>query len=218
MITLYQYLHCPYCIRVRMVLGYLKIPYESVILHYSDEDTPIRYTGKKMAPFIKKEDGTYLNESLEIIEYLDKSNIFRTAELKTSAQFNDVEKFLNKISPSLFNLLMPYYLNGIEFNEEDRKYFKKKKEIKRGPFELLVKRREEFTKNINDLIDLDLLPRLNPFFESTTFSLCDLIIGSHLWGLYLAYDFRISDQLHQYLQSISNKCNFKYDKDLWTLT
>lgn len=198
-----------------MALGYLGTPYNSTILPYSDEVTPIKHTGKKMAPYIMKEDGSFLNESLEIIKYVDNTNVLNVDLTIASDRFLNADNFLNNISPSLFNLLMPYYLNGAEFSEKDRLYFQRKKEVKRGPFHLLVEKRKEFISDINLIIKTELYKNLIPFFQSEKFTLVDLIIASHLWGLYLAYDFRISDKLHNYLQEIRNICNFNYDNDLW---
>ena len=69
-ITLYQYDHCPYCIRVRMVLKCKGIDYKCITLAYDDVATPIRIYGKKILPFIIKSDETVLGESLDIINYL----------------------------------------------------------------------------------------------------------------------------------------------------
>ena len=33
MVTLYQYLHCPYCVRADMVANYLNIEHKKVFLH-----------------------------------------------------------------------------------------------------------------------------------------------------------------------------------------
>ncbi len=214
-ITLYQYLHCPYCIRVRLVLDYLNIPYNSVLLPYADEATPIKFTGKKMAPIIKKHDGTFMNESLDIIAYLD---VDKKLELKTNDQANSqifLLHWIDQISKPLFNLLMPYYLQGIEFSEEDRKYFQNKKEIKRGPFRELVKKRDQFSAEIDSYVQI-MLPKLQPFFDGTKISLLDIILTSHLWGLYLAYNYRVNEKLHQYLSLVTEKCNFEYDRDWWT--
>ena len=70
-IILYQYDHCPYCIRVRMVLRCKGIDYKCITLAYDDVKTPIKIYGKKTLPFIVKPDEAVLGESLDIIHYLD---------------------------------------------------------------------------------------------------------------------------------------------------
>lgn len=209
-ITLYQYLHCPYCIRVRMALGFLNIAYNSVLLPYADEATPVKLTGKKMAPIIQRADATFMNESLDIIKYLDPANKIK----QSSSQDAFVNLWLEQISKPLFNLLMPYYLHGIEFSDVDKKYFQQKKEIKRGPFSELVKKRKQFGLEIDSYLS-QILPKLNPYIDGDSFTLQDIILSAHLWGLYLAYDYRISDPLHRYLQLVAKTCNFNYDYDAW---
>ena len=59
---LYHYVHCPFCVRVRMGLGYLGINFESIVLAYDDEKTPVKLTGKKMLPILVSDDGKAHNE------------------------------------------------------------------------------------------------------------------------------------------------------------
>jgi glutaredoxin 2 len=69
----YHYVHCPFCVRVRMTLGLLDLPYESVVVSYDDEITPVKLTGTKMLP-IMSIDGKVMNESLDIMAKLDTGN------------------------------------------------------------------------------------------------------------------------------------------------
>ena len=181
-LTLYQYLHCPYCIRVRLALGFLEIPYTSVILPYSDEETPLKMTGQKMAPILQKEDGSYMNESLDIIHYLDTKQLLNISSKIAENSLNDINQWLSQLSKPLFNLLMPYYLNSIEFSDKDRLYFQRKKEKKRGPFTELVKKRSHFIEEIDQHLNF-LQGKLKPFFENEKMQIHDILIASHLWRL-----------------------------------
>lgn len=67
---LYQYDHCPFCIRVRMILGRYRPDCEIITLAYDDDQTPRALIGKKMLPILIKDDGTAMAESLDIITYL----------------------------------------------------------------------------------------------------------------------------------------------------
>lgn len=215
-ITLYHYLHCPFCIRVRLACGFLDISYDSVLLPYSDEETPTRLTGKKMAPIIEKYDGTFMNESLDIIRYLDVDQKL-SATLKSTeslAELDIVNHWINDLSKPLFNYLMPYYVHGVEFSEKDKEYFRKKKEVKRGPFKELVKNRAYYITEIEKHLS-SLYPNLSPFYKNNHMGLLDILLVSHLWGLYFAYDYRMNDQLHNYLQLVAEKCHFNYDWDWW---
>ena len=75
-IALYHYVHCPFCVRVRLALGFLNVAYDSIVVPYDDEKTPIELVGKKMLPIAVIE-GKAMNESLDIIEAIDQENFFK---------------------------------------------------------------------------------------------------------------------------------------------
>lgn len=66
---LYVYEHCPFCARVGFIAGMLHIPLEQVVLVYDDVTTPTELVGKKAVPILEKEDGTAMDESMDIIDY-----------------------------------------------------------------------------------------------------------------------------------------------------
>lgn len=206
-LKLYHYVHCPFCIRVRMALGYLQLPYESIVLPYDDEITPVKLTGVKMLP-IMEFNGKAQNESLDIIDRLDQKNLLK---LDNPAEINPL---LNKLGVNVHNLAMPYWIYTPEFNENSRHYFQKKKEEKRGPFKNLVKKKELFIQEIlKDLNDLAI--ELKPFYHSETFGLNDILLASHLWGLYVVPEFQFPEKIHAYLQEVKKICHFDYHQDYW---
>lgn len=212
-LKLYHYVHCPFCIRVRMALGYFKLPYESIVVPYDDEITPVKLTGAKMLPIMEIK-GKAQNESLDIIEHLDQKNIWSVSDYKKGQAYNELSHLLNKLGANVHNLAMPYWIYTPEFDENSRQYFQKKKEEKRGPFKNLVKKREQFTKDI--LKDLnELSGELKPFYHSETFGLDDILLASHLWGLYIVPEFQFPEKIHHYLQQVKNICHFDYHHDYW---
>ena len=208
-IKLYHYVHCPFCIRVRMTLGFLDIPYESVVLSYDDESTPVKLTGKKMLPIVEI-DGTVHNESLDIIARLDvKEKLGLPGELSL-----DFSQLLEKLGKNIHSLAMPYWIFTPEFNEASRKYFQVKKEAKRGPFKELVRNRQLFeVPLLNDL--LSLIRELKPFYQNEHITGYDILIASHLWGLYVVPEFQFPHELHIYLQEVKRICRFDYHQDFW---
>ena len=212
-LTLYHYVHCPFCIRVRMALGYLDLPYQSEVVPYDDEILPVRLTGKKMLP-IMEINGLAMNESLEIMAALDKENLLNLPAATKNPSFQNLEKLLNGLGTNVHNLAMPYWVWTPEFTDKSREYFQKKKEEKRGPFFKLVKKQNEFISALN--IDLENFSKeLVPFYQSQQFTVYDILIASHLWGLYVVPEFQFSDELHSYLQKVKSICRFDYHQDFW---
>lgn len=212
-LTLYHYVHCPYCVRVRMALGYLNLDFNSKVLPYEDEATPLALIGKKMLPILVN-DQKVLNESLDIIKYIDKNHELKVNEIISSETFLKVEAFLNTIGAPIHSLAMPYWMYTPEFTETSRHYFQKKKEEKRGPFSLLIKNRPHYESEV-ELQLKSLEKNLIPFYESSSFGLLDILIASHLWGLYVVPEFQFSEKMHNYLQNIKKLCRFNYHKDFW---
>ena len=211
--TLYHYVHCPYCVRVRMAFGYLQLPYISKVLPYDDEATPIGLTGKKILPALKF-DNEAMNESLDIIALIDKDNRLNVPEITSSREFEILEKELSDIGSLVHSLAMPYWIWTPEFNDASRLYFQKKKETKRGPFKDLVKNQSVFKEELNK--DLKIVAQdLKPFYRSDVFTVYDIMLAAHIWGLYVVPEFQFEDKIHKYLQNVKEICQFNYHEDFW---
>ncbi len=208
--TLYHYVHCPFCVRVRMALGFFKTPYRSQVLGYDDEKTPLDLTGVKMLPIFEFDGEKPMNESLDIIKKLDKDNVLSN-EFSVDKRLNE---HLDLIGKSVHSLCMPYWIYTPEFDESSRSYFQRKKEVKRGPFYRLIQNKDEHLKNL-ELVLTSLEERLNPFYESQTFTIKDIMLASHLWGMYIFPEFQFSETFHQYLQKVKSLCHFEYHEDFW---
>lgn len=195
-----------------MVLGFLKLPYDSIVLPYDDEETPIKLAKKKMLPIMDFGNGFITNESLIIIKNLDKDDLLKTSLLNDEIT-SQMENMLNELGANIHSLCMPYFIQTKEFDDKSREYFKKKKEAKRGPFKDLIANRDKFLTPLEeDLLDLE--KQLNPFFLGEEFSIFDILIASHLWGLYLLPNFSFPEEIEAYLQDVKKLCRFEYHKDL----
>jgi glutaredoxin 2 len=212
-LILYHYVHCPFCIRVRMTLGHLKLPYKSVVLPYDDEQTPLKLTGTKMLPIIQI-NGKAMNESLDIMAALDTQNLLNLRENLEKPDFLALSGLLTKLGANVHNLAMPYWIYTPEFNEVSRNYFQKKKEQKRGPFKNLVHNQSIFAKEI--AIDLkEVAQDLKPFYRSDSFGPYDILLASHIWGLYVVPEFHFEERIHNYLMKVKEVTNFNYHQDFW---
>lgn len=211
--ALYHFPHCPYCIRVRLALGVLDIPYVSKVISYDDAETPTRLIGKKMLP-IWEEDGKAMGESLDIILKLDEEDVLGIKEFYNSKEHKDLDKVISELGGVIHNLTWPVWIYTKEFDEKARNYVLKKKEEKHGPFKLLVQRKEEFLKELEPLL-VKVEKELIPYYQSSSLTIKDIMIAAHLWGLYLVPEFQFSENLHRYLQKIKKQALFSYMDELW---
>jgi len=212
MIELYHYIHCPFCLRIRLSLGLLDLPYKSIPLGYEDEKTPVELTGVKMLP-IAVINGKAMNESLDILKKLDIKGELNLDILDSHGE--KIDELLGRLGKPIHNLAMPYWMYTKEFTKESREYFQKKKELKRGPFNELVQKQEDFLEELVPLLK-EVESLIGPFMlKQKDFTILDIMLASHLWGLYVVPEFQFSPFLHRYLQMVKKVCNFNYHQDLW---
>jgi glutaredoxin 2 len=164
--------------------------------------------GKKMLPIVRFPEGRLRNESLDIIEASDTENLLASHNFQKTARQSTIDSVISSFSTALFNLAMPFYALSGEFSAADRKYFLEKKSAKRGSFEELLKRGDQYRIETNLLLQ-EIEKYLTPFFESTKIRIEDIMLASHLWGLYMVPEFRFSDKIHLYLQDVKNECHFR---------
>ena len=214
-LILYHYVHCPFCIRVRMAIGFLNLKYKSVVLRYDDEETPKKLTGRKMLPALTFGENT-INESLDIIGLIDKDKRLNVDFYKSSESFIEFETMLNDIASPIHPITMPYWVYTPEFDDKSRSYFKHKKEAKRGPFSELIKNQHTFLAKLEPMLQ-KIENELGPFYQSVELRLQDILIASHLWGLYIVPEFQFSEKMHKYLQGIKKITHFEYQQDLLEL-
>lgn len=212
--TLYHYAHCPFCIRVRIAAGYLGIHYDTKLVRYDDETTPVQLSGRKMLPIWVNENGNAINESLDIISLIDIEDKLETKKIMSSPEWKSFEVVLNELGNYIHNLAMPHFIYTKEFDDQSRAYFQKKKEEKRGPFEVLIKNRALFEKELNECLS-KVENDITDFYKSKSLSLYDIVLASHLWGMYIVPEFQFSPKLHSYLQKVKSLCKFEYHEDLW---
>ena len=210
---LYHYVHCPFCIRVRMGLGFFKLNYQSIVVPYNDEKTPIELTGVKMLPIFQRIEGISQNESLEILKRLDTENHLHWELLNQNPK--EVDELINQIGKPVHSLCMPYWIWTPEFTNESRAYFQSKKELKRGPFNKLIQDKKLYLNQLQLILDQQIESNLTPFYKSSTFTIVDIMIASHLWGMYIFPEFQFSEKMHRYLQTIKDLSNFDYHQDFW---
>ncbi|MDT3250037.1 glutaredoxin 2 [Serratia sp. root2] len=131
---LFIYDHCPFCVKARMIFGLKNLPVRLVTLLNDDEATPISMIGKKMAPILQKDDGSYLPESMDIVRYVDNLDGRPLLTGKTNPAIAD---WLQRVGAYSAKLLLPRIANA-DFEEfatdSARQYFAHKKQASIGDF------------------------------------------------------------------------------------
>ncbi len=132
---LFVYDHCPYCIKARMIFGLKNVDFELVILANDDEETPISMINQKMVPILEKEDGGFMPESLDIIDYIDSN--YGNERLVHVKPNEEISNWNFNCHDYLYELCMPRWAkaNLEEFQTDSAiNYFTKKKESFIGSF------------------------------------------------------------------------------------
>jgi len=135
---LFIYDHCPFCVKARMIFGLKDLPVRLVTLLSDDEITPTSMIGKKMAPILQKDDGSYLPESMDIVHYVDNLD---GKPLLTGKTNPAIAAWLQHTATYVNKLLLPRFANA-DFEEfatdNARRYFSEKKQAACGDFAVLL--------------------------------------------------------------------------------
>ncbi|WP_392560167.1 glutaredoxin 2 [Orbus mooreae] len=205
---LFVYDHCPYCVRTRMILGLKKIPFELIILANDDEATPIKMIGQKMVPILQKEDGSYMPESLDIVDYVDQH--CGGAPVLNGPKSAAIATFLDDIQQVDYTLVYPRYVKiGLpEFSTQSaREYFENKKKPKSGPFNECLTKTEQVVKQVEPL-----LARLDELLVSAdacngTLSIDDICLFPILRNLTCVKSLRFPAKVQAYIESMAKQSN-----------
>ena len=158
-------------------------------------------------------DGSAKNESLEILKSQDLSDVLDWGLL--ARENISISTLLDKIGSQVHSLAMPYWIYTPEFSESSRKYFQAKKEIKRGPFKELVLNQKTFIDQLEFILTNEVLPELKPFYKSDKLTILDIMLASHLWGLYIVPEYQFNIRMHEYLMRVKEATHFNYHEDYW---
>lgn len=126
---LHIYEHCPFCVRARMIFGIKKIPFELRAMPEAEAETPTSMVGKKIAPILEKDDGTFMAESMDIVHYVDGQYGGRFLKGTGNARLGELETLLeyreeiNESDFRLYPLLRSLTIvNDIRFGAKTRIY------------------------------------------------------------------------------------------------
>ena len=210
---LYLYNHCPHCIKPRLVADLSGLDYELVYLANDDEKSHIDRIGSKQVPFLEKNDGTFLKESIDICNYIATLQNFNIAK----PQINDDVKAILAELPNDYRRIiyprMPHHpKNECDFPTQSAKnYFLNKKSKYIGDMDLLLSHPPmDAIYGINKALkELDNFIQ-TPFFSGDEFSWDDIEIFPTLFILTMARDLLdIPTDIENYMRNIENKTNIE---------
>lgn len=199
--NLYQYHHCPYCIRVDMVANYKNVEHQKVYLLNDDEKSCFDLVDAKVVPIMQFDDGSVMKESLDIVTKLDELGD-RNKVITAKDQWDNYEQIFAYIKPSMRILTYPRtILIGLpEFETQSaRDYFEGKKEKMIGmSFEQATMESAQHIEVVNPI--LEQLPTL-PI--NSDLCLDDVLLFPILRNLSMVKGINFNQQTLQYMQHIA---------------
>lgn len=204
-IKLYYYEHCPYCVRVLMLINIKSLDVETIVLANDDEAGPIGMIGKKMAPILQKEDGNFMAESLDIIEYLDQLGDPIIAE---SGNVDEIQDWLDSVAELNRFLVYPRMVQYpfAEFaSESSRAYFINKKSDKLGPFAKAIEHTQQYMHELAPY--LDEVDKLVQSLDGEVLSYGDIMLFPVLRNMTLVKGINFSLPVTDYLRKVSDSTN-----------
>lgn len=103
---LYAYDHCPFCARVRFILGAKNIKHHVVFLANDDKETPTKLVGKKVVPILDIE-GEIIKESMDIVKRIDNDAAFGPPILAPASGRTDIADWFKQQQDVLAELVWP---------------------------------------------------------------------------------------------------------------
>lgn len=124
----YVYDHCPFCVRVRLALGYKNVKHEVFFMANDDKQTPMKLVGKKVAPIFElRDEGFAMMESMDIIKKIDSEERYgQTNVIAPQSERKDIKAWMKSTQDLLRTLHRPRYMMATlpEFAQKDsRDYF-----------------------------------------------------------------------------------------------
>lgn len=204
---LFIYDHCPYCVKARMIFGLKDLPVRLVTLLSDDESTPISMIGKKMAPILLKDDGSYMPESMDIVDYIDNLDNHPVLVGKSNPA---ISEWLQHVCSYTNKLLLPRFATA-DFEEfatdSARAYFTNKKQAIMGDFADLLADSADLIIQLEE--DLQTLAPLIHSSEAVngTLSVDDIHLFPLLRSLSIVAGLVLPDNVEAYRDAMAQRCD-----------
>ncbi|OCG68403.1 glutaredoxin, GrxB family [Gilliamella sp. Nev5-1] len=212
---LYIYEHCPFCVRARMIFGLKNVPVELQVLLSDDFQSPERMIGEKMAPILQKEDGSYMPESLDIVDYID--NNYGGEPILIGSKSPNIAELIKQLQQYDYKLECPRYIKlGLaEFATQSAiDYFVTSKVEKLGSFDECLAQTDSLVSAVSAVLNKLELLIVSPDACNEQLSLDDICLFPVLRNLTCVKSLTFPPKIKAYIQSMSkqSKVNLFFDK------
>lgn len=203
---LYIYEHCPFCARARMIFGLKNVSVEQHVLLSDDSKSPESMIGEKMVPILQKDDGSYLPESLDIVDYID--NNYGGKPILTGERSPKIAELIKQIQQYDYRLECPRYIKmGLsEFATQSAiNDFVVSKTKKMGAFDDCLAQTDTLASAVSNILN-----KLEPLIISPnacngTLSLDDICLFPVLRNLTCVKALNFPAKIRDYVQSIAKQ-------------
>tara|TARA_R110000744_G_scaffold173103_3_gene291885 strand:- start:1037 stop:1648 length:612 start_codon:yes stop_codon:yes gene_type:complete len=192
----------------RMPFAMKNIPVELTVLPNDDETTPISMIGVKACPILKKPDGSFMPESMEIVSYIDQLD--NNPIFSPSANRADLSAWFKDVNLLMKQLLYPRWITSPvkEFQTQNAiDYFTHKKSKELGSFTDALANSEQLIKALE--IQLEKLATILHSETSVNeqLSFDDITLFGRLRGITLIKGLTIPAKISVYLDYFSTTCD-----------
>ena len=151
---LYSFRSCPYAIRARMVLSYMKVSVElrEVLLNERPKSL-YKVSSKGTVPVLLLKDGKVLDESLDIMQWAIKQGEQKLYEDKLNEQNQ-----LIKYNDTKFKYWLDRYKYHVRYLENSREYYQRKCSKTLAEYDMRVRENAYLTGDRIRLADIAIFP------------------------------------------------------------
>ena len=204
---LYHYEHCPFCVRVRMIIGWKNLDIEEEILANADEQRHYDLIGAKIVPILEKQDGTRIKESLDIVAYIDQNYDMPLLPSNTQSVNPSpaLGSWLENVATPARHLVHPRNIRifSMDFpSQKDKDYYEKKKSQSIGSFDTAFAQSATYIEAMKPLLN-DLIAWLPP--QNTKPSYDDIFLFPVLRSLSHVQGLMFPAEVYHYMERISQE-------------
>jgi glutaredoxin 2 len=197
-----------------MIFGFKNVNVEVVFLANDDETTPIKMIGKKMLPILETNEGSYIAESLDIVNFVDEID----GKTSLTRPLSDgISVWIDSASSVIFKLAIPRWALSEypEFAKESaRNYFVSKKESIFGSFTTLLKDSEVYLSEVNEkLLELDTILSVYQYSESM-WSMSDIQLFPLIRALSVVKGIKWPANVDMWREKISEQSHVALEDDV----